>query len=250
MCICYIHLVLLLVIHSTRVLHLMSTVLLPRQEAMLRGCQFAVLLGILALGLIPANVAAFGPVSMISPCIRDGMGCKFARLASPAASNPSTFLGKGLQKQQSSSNFNMPSSSVRSSTLVTKAALEGYTSMLALDSPGAWAAFLLWATPVPVIISSLCKVAEDKSGPSSIKPLPQGSGEPALGEPGIQRNIMWAFPSFGCFLKTIDEQPPSFMPAWQKWALLINGWGGIVWYLYYKYQVHERQKVCKLQPSY
>lgn len=53
---------------------------------------------------------------------------------------------------------------------------------------------------------------------------------------------MWAFPSFGCFLETIDEQPPSFMPAWQKWALLINGWGGIAWYLYYKYQIEEELK--------
>lgn len=43
---------------------------------------------------------------------------------------------------------------VRRGATTLKAAFPGYESMLALDTPAAWAAFLLWSVPLPATIGS------------------------------------------------------------------------------------------------
>jgi hypothetical protein len=44
------------------------------------------------------------------------------------------------------------------------AALDGYDSLLTLDSPAAWAAFILWSVPLPATIGALLRYAEQVSG--------------------------------------------------------------------------------------
>lgn len=73
------------------------------------------------------------------------------------------------------------------------AALDGYDSMLSLDSPAAWAAFLLWSIPLPVAIGAVLRFAEEKGSASAPLDTIEKSTDKPLGE---QRNLMWAFPSF------------------------------------------------------
>ena len=122
-----------------------------------------------------------------------------------------------------------------------KAALDGYDSLLTLDSPTAWAAFLLWSVPLPAAIGAILTAAEQKTGPAARAPLE--SIEQSTDKPlGVQRNLMWAFPSFSCFLKEPEQQPPLDMPSWQKWALFLNSWAGLAWYLNYKCKIEDELK--------
>jgi hypothetical protein len=124
------------------------------------------------------------------------------------------------------------------------AALDGYDSLLTLDSPVAWAAFLLWSVPLPVTIGAVLRLASAKAGGEARAPLEtiEMSTDKPLGE---QRNLMWAFPSFSCFLQDPDAQPPLAMPLWQKFGLFLNSWAGLAWYLNYKYKIEEELKAYK-----
>eukprot|EP00802_Teleaulax_amphioxeia_P017197 Tamp_17343.p1 GENE.Tamp_17343~~Tamp_17343.p1 ORF type:complete len:350 (-),score=52.26 Tamp_17343:347-1243(-) len=122
------------------------------------------------------------------------------------------------------------------------AALDGYDSMLSLDSPAAWAAFLLWSIPLPVAIGAVLRFAEEKGSASAPLDTIEKSTDKPLGE---QRNLMWAFPSFSCFMRNPDAQPPLDMPLWQKWGLFLNSWAGLAWYLNYKYKIEEELKAYK-----
>eukprot|EP00961_Rhodomonas_salina_P288760 3902303-Rhodomonas_salina.2 len=148
----------------------------PRMEMMLA-------MGMLAFAFSPAAVMGFAPGAMLTPALRTPS----LQLSQASRSG----VGSG---SFAASGFRLPSTkhagrSWKGSVVGMQAALEGYSSLLTFDSPVAWAAFLLWATPIPLVISGLCKVAEDNSGPSSIDALPQGQGAPAAGEPGIQCNL-------------------------------------------------------------
>ena len=51
------------------------------------------------------------------------------------------------------------------------AALDGYDSLLTLDSPAAWAAFLLWSVPLPVTIGAVLRLASAKAVGEARAPL-------------------------------------------------------------------------------
>mmetsp|Transcript_57886 Transcript_57886/g.141976 ORF Transcript_57886/g.141976 Transcript_57886/m.141976 type:complete len:353 (-) Transcript_57886:718-1776(-) len=123
------------------------------------------------------------------------------------------------------------------------AAMEGYTSMMTLDTPEAWAIFLFWSVPLPLVIGTLLRIAQGNSGDSGLPVQTSATKwEKGTGEPGIQRNLMWAFPSFACLLNSAESQPPLNMPLWQRWGLLLNSWVALGWYLFYKVQIEDELK--------
>jgi hypothetical protein len=122
-----------------------------------------------------------------------------------------------------------------------RSALDSYDSLLSLDSPAAWAAFILWSVPLPVAIGSILRFAESTSGQAerpALDVIKKSTDKPL----GVQRNLMWCFPSFGCFLKSAARQPPLGMPYWQKWGLFLNSWAGLAWYLNYKIKIEDELK--------
>lgn len=52
-----------------------------------------------------------------------------------------------------------------------RAALDGYDSLLTLDSPAAWAAFILWSVPLPTTIGALLRYGEQVSGEKPVTHL-------------------------------------------------------------------------------
>ncbi len=129
----------------------------------------------------------------------------------------------------------------KSGARACRSAVDGYDSLLSLDSPAAWAAFILWSVPLPVAIGSILRFAESTSGQAerpALDVITKSTDKPL----GVQRNLMWCFPSFGCFLKSADRQPPLGMPYWQKWGLFLNSWAGLAWYLNYKIKIEDELK--------
>jgi hypothetical protein len=114
-------------------------------------------------------------------------------------------------------------------------------TMLPLDSAGQWAGFLLWSVPLPVTIGALLRVAEGKV--PQIAPVADAAAASpstiAKGPAGVQRNLMWAFPSFSVLLKDHAAEPPLTLSLPTKLALFVNSWAGLGWYLYYKWQIED-----------
>ena len=129
----------------------------------------------------------------------------------------------------------------KSGARACRSAVDGYDSLLSLDSPTVWAAFILWSVPLPVAIGSILRLAESTSGQAerpALDVITKSTDKPLR----VQRNLMWCFPSFGCFLKSADRQPPLGMPYWQKWGLFLNSWAGLAWYLNYKIKIEDELK--------
>jgi len=124
--------------------------------------------------------------------------------------------------------------------------MDGYETMMPLDSPASWAAFLLWSVPLPLAIGGMLKVAEGNKKDTPATPASVASAttrEAGEGVPGIQRNLMWAFPSFSCLLGADkNAQPPLGMSLPERWAWTLNSWGALGWYLYYKYKIEDELK--------
>jgi len=99
------------------------------------------------------------------------------------------------------------------------------------------ATFFLWGAPPPLALSAMFARAEeaDSTKVEARSASPRVSSSDESIEP---RDMLWAFPSFGVFLRD-PETAPQDMPKWVRWFFVVNVWAAIAWYLYYKVLVEE-----------